>query len=209
VCLGASGLGGVNHLAGGGNSTTMADKQKSGGGSVSWDVTLEDGKHALKFSHNSITGNRIVSFDGRELYKSGWMFQLVGTVKFKFDHLGKKHTGSIKIKAIGLVYEYELTVDSKTLSRLQDNAKVISRNWKFIAGDGQEHLVVLEKDVMDVWVDGEVVESKGEFVDDGTETIFQVAGKEAYIHTVQSGSTLKQILYVDEVEYPESRETRK
>ena len=46
---------------------------------------------------------------------------------------------------------------------------------------------------MDVWVDGEVVESKGEFVDDGTETIFQVGGKEACIHTVQSGSAIKQV----------------
>ena len=33
-------------------------------------ATRPAARHALKFSHNSITGNRIVSFDGRELYKS-------------------------------------------------------------------------------------------------------------------------------------------
>jgi len=184
-------------------------------------LELQDGKHELKFVHNTITGSRVVSLDGRELHKSGWMYELVGTVPFEFDNLGKKHKGVITIeppskaadgdrqrsRQTTLSFWYRLTVDGKTLNRLKENAKITSRNWKFQL-DGQEHFVVLEKDVMDVWVDGEVVESKGEFVDDGTETIFQVGGKEACIHTVQSGSAIKQVLYINDVVYPESREAR-
>ena len=51
--------------------------------------------------------------------------------------------------------------------------------------------VPAEKDVMDVWVDGAIVESKGEFCDDGTETIFKVGGKEAYIHTVSPAAAAR------------------
>ena len=45
--------------------------------------------------------------------------------------------------------------------------------------------------------------AQGEFVDDGTETHFKVGGVDSLIHTTQVGNAIKQILYVDDVEYPE------
>lgn len=64
------------------------------------------GRHTIGFQHNTISGNREVYLDGKELYKSGWMFKLVGTVNFKFETLGKKHVGQIKITVGGMNYMY-------------------------------------------------------------------------------------------------------
>eukprot|EP00039_Didymoeca_costata_P031285 m.34002 g.34002 ORF g.34002 m.34002 type:complete len:194 (-) comp8648_c0_seq1:112-693(-) len=186
---------------------SAADTRKTTGGSISWDVTLEDGKHKIVFLHNTLTGNRIVQYDGKELYRSGWMFKLVGSVRFKIKVNKRIHSGLITIKVQGISYEYQLTIDGKSLSRLQDVAREISKTWR-VNLDGTQHLIVLEKDVMDVWVDGEIVNSTGEFVDDGTETSFIVAGKDAYIHTASNGTMLTQTLYINDVEYKASNESR-
>lgn len=89
------------------------------------------------------------------------------------------------------------------MSRLEDVARIVSRTWKVDVGGG-EHQVVLEKDVMDVWVDGSVVDATSEFVDDGTEMHFSVAGHSAVIHTVREGTKLVQVLYIDDIEHAEA-----
>ena len=96
-----------------------------------------------------------------------------------------------------------LTVDGKSMSRLEDVARVVSRTWKVDVAGG-EHQVVLEKDVMDVWVDGAIADVSSEFVDDGTEMHFSVAGHSAVIHTVREGTKLVQVLYIDDVEHADS-----
>jgi hypothetical protein len=62
---------------------------------------------------------------------------------------------------------------------------------------------------MDVWVDGAVVESRGEFMDGGTETHFTLAGQEAVIETIAEGTKIVQVLFVNELEYPECMDKRR
>jgi hypothetical protein len=62
---------------------------------------------------------------------------------------------------------------------------------------------------LDIWVDGQRQESAGEFVDDGTETHFQIDGHSAYVKTVSSGKRREGILHtliVDQTEVPEAAE---
>nr|XP_042137411.1 dnaJ homolog subfamily C member 14 isoform X1 [Peromyscus maniculatus bairdii] len=64
-----------------------------------------------------------------------------------------------------------------------------------------------EKNSMDVWCNGEIIESAGEFVDDGTETHFSVGSHDCYIKAVSSGKRREGIIHtliVDNREIPES-----
>lgn len=75
--------------------------------------------------------------------------------------------------------------------------------------DGQMYRIVLEKDTLDIWVNGKKVEMAGEFVDDGTETHFALGSQPAYIKAVSSGKRRGGIvhsLYVEEHEIPEYKE---
>ena len=47
--------------------------------------------------------------------------------------------------------------------------------------DGQMCRVVMERDTLDVWVNGSKAETAGEFTDEGTETHFAVNGAPAHI----------------------------
>ena len=97
---------------------------KRSGEKLSWEVRLKDGKHTISFSHNTLSGNRVVRLDGRELWSSGWMFKLIGDTPFTFEHMKQTHHCSIKILPTGgLAYTYQLSVDGKTLTRIEDLAR--------------------------------------------------------------------------------------
>ena len=54
---------------------------------------------------------------------------------------------------------------------------------------------------MEMYLDGDRLHAQGEFVDDGTETHFEVGGQPAYVHTTSSGSKsgkMQHTLYVNE-----------
>ena len=56
---------------------------------------------------------------------------------------------------------------------------------------------------MEIFVDGDKVEAEGEFVEDGTETHFQVSGLPCYVLTssiLQKGGKLQHALFVNEEE---------
>ena len=72
--------------------------------------------------------------------------------------------------------------------------------------EGNMYRIVLEKDTLDVWVNGKKVETAGEFTDDGTETHFTIANQPAYIKAESSGNKRKGIIHklcVQEAEVPE------
>ena len=45
--------------------------------------------------------------------------------------------------------------------------------------------MVLEKDTLDIWVNGYKVEMAGEFTDEGTETHFNIGSQPAYVKAVR------------------------
>lgn len=84
--------------------------------------------------------------------------------------------------------------------------------WDIALSDGKhriqfEHGTTTEKDTMEVWVNGVVVETAGEFVDDGTETHFTWANHTCYIKAISSGKKKDGIIHsliIDSNEIPET-----
>ncbi|XP_059184105.1 fas apoptotic inhibitory molecule 1-like [Centropristis striata] len=154
-----------------------------------WDVALSDGVHRIEFAHGTTTGKRIVSVNGQEAVRRDWMFKLVGKETFT---VGSSNTrATIVIEAIsGFAYEYTLEVDGKSLQKFIDNRAKTSKTW-LLKVDGEDCRVVLEKDTMDIWCNGQKMETMGEFVDDGTETHFTLGEHECCIKAAASGGKKK------------------
>ena len=75
--------------------------------------------------------------------------------------------------------------------------------------DGSMYRIVLEKDTLDVWVNGVKVETAGEFTEDGTETHFAIGDQPAYILAVSSGNKREGLIHslvVHETVVPEYEE---
>ncbi|CAL1541717.1 unnamed protein product [Lymnaea stagnalis] len=170
-----------------------------------WELALSDGVHKVEFEHGTTSGKRVIRVDGKEIYRQDWMFKLVGREHFQVA----KAKCVITIEAVsGFAYEYSLEVNGKPLKKFRENQSKIMKTWTlYIAG--KDTRVVLEKDTLDVWVNGSKVETTGEFVDDGTETHFEVGSYSAYIKAITTGKRRDGIvhqLYVDGAEVPLAKE---
>lgn len=170
---------------------------------ATWDIALSDGKHKIQFEHGTTTGKRVILVDNVEVIRHNWMFRLVG--KESFNVGGKRAT--IHIEAVsGFQYEYTLEVDGKPLKKFVENRRKTAKVWAFLL-DGIETRMVLEKDTMEVWVNGVVVETAGEFVDDGTETHFTWGNHTCYVKAISSGKKRDGIIHsliIDGNEIPET-----
>lgn len=170
-----------------------------------WEVSLSDGIHTVKFEHGTTTGKRVIYVDSREIVRHNWMFKLVGKECFKIG----KTSAHISIEAVsGFAYEYTLYLDGKPLKKFSEDRKKSAKVWTLVL-DGVETRVVLEKDLMDVWVNGEVLETAGEFGDEGTETHFSIRGHACYIKAVSSGKRREGIIHsllIDGQQIPENME---
>ncbi|KAL1781658.1 fas apoptotic inhibitory molecule 1 isoform X1 [Sigmodon hispidus] len=169
-----------------------------------WDVALSDGVHKIEFEHGTTSGKRVVYVDGKEEIRKEWMFKLVGKETFYVGAAKTKAT--INIDAVsGFAYEYTLEIDGKSLKKYMENRSKTTNTW-VLHLDGEDLRVVLEKDTMDVWCNGQKMETAGEFVDDGTETHFSVGNHNCYIKAVSSGKRREGIIHtliVDNREIPE------
>ncbi|KAK7482060.1 hypothetical protein BaRGS_00026644 [Batillaria attramentaria] len=167
-----------------------------------WEISLSDGVHKIEFEHGTTTGKRVIRVDGEEIYRTDWMFKLVGKEHFT---VGKAKC-AITIDAVsGFAYEYTMDVNGKPLKKFQENQSKIMKTWAaYVAGVPTR--IVLEKDTLDVWVNGKKVETTGEFVDDGTETHFEIDSTHAgYIKATSSGRRKEGIvhqLFINDAEIP-------
>ncbi|UJR23683.1 hypothetical protein I4U23_026666 [Adineta vaga] len=170
-----------------------------------WQVALSDGIHKVEFEHGTTSGKRVIRIDGKETLRRDWLFKLVGKEPFKIG----KHQCTINIDAIsGFAYEYTLDVDGKPLEKFSENRSKISRTWT-LSLDGVDYRVVLEKDTLDVWVNGQRIEANAEFTEDGTETAFDIAGHAAILKAVSTGyrrQGINHVLFVDGNEIPIAKE---
>ncbi len=108
----------------------------------------------------------------------------------------------------GFAYEYSLDVDGKPLEKFSENRSKISRTWT-LKLDGVDYRVVLEKDTLDLWVNGQRVETEAEFTDEGTETSFDISGHPAILKAISSGfhrAGINHVLFVDGKEIPVAKE---
>lgn len=172
-----------------------------------WEVALSDRVHTIEFEHGTTTGKRVISVDGKEILRRDWMFKLVGKETFM---VGKANTkATINIDAVsGFAYEYTLEINGKSLKKYMENRNKTTSTW-LLNLEGSDCRVVLEKDTMDVWCNGQKIETAGEFVDDGTETHFSLSEHLCCIKAVSSGSRRDGIIHtllVDGTEVPECSE---
>ncbi|XP_029696068.1 fas apoptotic inhibitory molecule 1-like [Takifugu rubripes] len=161
---------------------------------AAWDLDLSDGVHRIQFSHGTTTGKRLVCVNGQEVIRKDWMFKLVGKETFVVG--SSKTKATIKIEAVGgFAYEYSLEVDGKSLQRFTHDRAQTTSTW-LLNVDGQDCRVVLEKDTMDVWCNGQKMETTGEFVEDGTETLFSLGEHECCIKAMSTGKKKKAIVHL-------------
>lgn len=158
------------------------------------------------FSSGTTSGKRIIRVDGKEILRRDWLFKLVGKESFKIG----RHQCTVNIDAIsGFAYEYTLDVDGKPLEKFSENRSKISRTWTLTL-DGVDYRVVLEKDTLDIWVNGQRIDAEAEFVEDGgTQTVFDIAGHSAVLKAVSTGfrrSGINHALFVDDNEIPVAKE---
>ncbi|KAF3688362.1 Fas apoptotic inhibitory molecule 1 [Channa argus] len=158
-----------------------------------WEVALSDGLYRIEFAHGTTTGKRIVYVNRQEVIRKDWMFKLVGKETFTVGGANTKAT--INIEAVGgFAYEYTLEIDGKNLQKFIDNRAKTTKTW-LLKVDGEDFRVVLEKDTMDVWCNGQKMDTTGEFVDDGTETHFAVGDHECCIKATSSGKKKSGIVH--------------
>ncbi|XP_047211244.1 fas apoptotic inhibitory molecule 1-like [Girardinichthys multiradiatus] len=158
-----------------------------------WEVALSDGVYRIEFAHGTTTGKRVVYVNGTEVLRKDWMFKLVGKETFMLGRADTKAT--INIEAIsGFTYEYSLNVDGKSLQKFIDNRAKTTKTW-VVQVDGTDYRVVLEKDTMDVWCNGQKMDTTGEFVDDGTETHFLVGEHDCCIKAMSCGKKKNGIVH--------------
>ncbi|XP_028447106.1 fas apoptotic inhibitory molecule a isoform X1 [Perca flavescens] len=172
-----------------------------------WEVALSDGVHRIEFEHGTTTGKRVIYVDGKEILRRDWMFKLVGKETFS---VGKSETkATINIDAVsGFAYEYTLEINGKSLKKYMENRSKVTSTW-VLNLDGTDCRVVLEKDTMDVWCNGQNIETAGEFVDDGTETHFSLGDHNCCVKAVSSGKRRDGIIHtllVDGTEIAECTE---
>ncbi|XP_054162280.1 fas apoptotic inhibitory molecule 1-like [Oppia nitens] len=163
-----------------------------------WEVPLPDKVHRIEFEHGTTTGKRILKLDGQDIVRRDWMFKLVGSELF--DIKGDDHQVLAKCEILinastGFTYEYSLFVNGKQLKKFKEIQSKVMCIW-IVEVNNTMFRVALEKETLDIWVNGSKAESNHEFADEGTEMHFLIDGQhKAVVKTISSGNKKEGIVY--------------
>uniref|UniRef100_A0A336MHE8 CSON014808 protein n=1 Tax=Culicoides sonorensis TaxID=179676 RepID=A0A336MHE8_CULSO len=137
----------------------------------------------------------------REILRRDWMFKLVGEDVFYVDE-GKRCI--IRVDPLpGFKYNYLLFVDGKSYEQYTESLSKALKTWE-ITLNGKSYRIVLEKDTLNVYLNGFLRHETAEFIDGGTETEFE---QDAHVFklTATTSGTKRGIVYtltVDGTEVP-------
>lgn len=148
-----------------------------------WNIALPDGKYKIEFEHGTTSGRRVIRVNDKEIFRENWMFKLVGNESFM---IGKNKCVITIESASGFAYEYSLAVNGKSYDKFCENQSKILQAWVFSVAN-ETFRCVLEKNTMDVWVNGKRLDVEPEFIENGTETRFEINGSQCRLVTVSSG----------------------
>ncbi|CAG9863313.1 unnamed protein product [Phyllotreta striolata] len=144
-----------------------------------WSVPLLDGVHTVEFEHGTTSGKRVLRVDGNEILRREWMFKLVGDEDF---YLGKQEAKCVlKVDPMPhFSFSYSLFVDGKPLRKFTEKQSQSIRNWSVII-EGKRYRVVFEKQTLNIYVNGQLVDAESTFIANGTEMKFEMGSSTAVI----------------------------
>ncbi|VDM14760.1 unnamed protein product [Wuchereria bancrofti] len=92
------------------------------------------------------------------------------------------------------LYEYTLEVNGKSYEKFREEVAKKLKSWTTIL-DGQETRICLDKGTMDIWVNGQKMNTAGEFLEDGTKTHFEIGHNICYVKATSSGNKKLGFIY--------------
>ena len=101
-----------------------------------------------------------------------------------------------------------MEVDGKPIEKFTENRSKIDRTWTLNL-NGEDIRVVLQKDTLDIWVNGQRIDAEAQFSEEGTETNFDIAGHPAVLKAISTGyrrTGVNHALFVDGREIPLAKE---
>ncbi|KAG5891100.1 hypothetical protein JTB14_036991 [Gonioctena quinquepunctata] len=149
-----------------------------------WSVPLLDGVHTVEFEHGTTTGKRVLRVDGNELFRREWMFRLVGEEHF---YMGKQQTKCVLTvdPMPHFMFGYSLYIDGKPLQKFTEKQSQTIRSWAVIV-ECKRYRIVFERQTLNVYVNGHIVETENVFVSNGTEMTFDLGNSTAVIKAIST-----------------------
>ncbi|XP_022912991.1 fas apoptotic inhibitory molecule 1 [Onthophagus taurus] len=144
-----------------------------------WSVPLYDGVHTIEFDHGTTSGKRVLRVDGQELFRRDWMFKLVGDEKFT---IGTNNTlCEIKVDPLpNFSFGYSLYINGEPLEKFVEKQNRSLKSWAVVS-NGKRFRIVFEKSTLNVWINGEQIETENDFTELGTEMKFLLDDQDAFI----------------------------
>ncbi|XP_050097989.1 fas apoptotic inhibitory molecule 1 isoform X1 [Anopheles aquasalis] len=153
-----------------------------------WRVPMYGKVYEIEFEHGTASGKRVLWIDKQEVFRRDWMFKLVGEDMFKLED----KRCIIRVDPLpGFRYSYSLFVDGKSFEQFTECQAKALKTWETKLGDNCYRIVlgravgafcvgylltayskISEKNTLNIYVNGKLIEENGEFVDGGTDTTF-------------------------------------
>uniref|UniRef100_A0A182W246 Fas apoptotic inhibitory molecule n=1 Tax=Anopheles minimus TaxID=112268 RepID=A0A182W246_9DIPT len=168
-----------------------------------WRVPMYGKVYEIEFEHGTASGKRVLWIDKQEIFRRDWMFKLVGEDMFKLED----KRCIIRVDPLpGFRYSYSLFVDGKSYEQFTESQAKALKTWEAKLGDNF-YRIVLEKNTLNIYVNGKLIEENGEFVEGGTDTTFIEDSNTFVLSARTSGNKREGIVHrltVNGTEVPDS-----
>ncbi|KAL1394970.1 hypothetical protein pipiens_011580 [Culex pipiens pipiens] len=156
-----------------------------------WRVPMHGQIYEIEFEHGTASGKRVLWIDKQEIFRRDWMFKLVGEDMFRLED----KRCIIRVDPLpGFKYSYSLYVDGKSYEQFTESQAKALKTWEVNLGDNF-YRIVLEKNTLNIYVNGKLIEENGEFVDGGTDTTFIEDGNRFVLSARTSGNKRQGIVH--------------
>ncbi|XP_055600178.1 fas apoptotic inhibitory molecule 1 [Uranotaenia lowii] len=156
-----------------------------------WRVPMHGKVYEIEFEHGTTSGKRVLWIDKEEIFRRDWMFKLVGEDMFKLED----KRCIIRVDPLpGFKYSYSLFVDGKSYEQFTESQAKALKTWEVNLGDNF-YRIVLEKNTLNIYVNGKLIEENGEFVEGGTDNTFIEDGNTFVLRARASGNKREGIVH--------------
>ncbi|KAF1762985.1 hypothetical protein GCK72_011250 [Caenorhabditis remanei] len=169
--------------------------------SATWHVPVNGKLHKIGFEHVVMVGVGIIRVDDK-------------IVLHESSYPGKPARDTFKVSGVNCIikvqeisehiFQANLEVDGRSFKDYQEqfNQKFIT--WKPITVAGKDVSVVLDKETLEVWRDGNAIDTTRDFTESGIATFFQLDSTPCKILSdgTSGKRTMTHILYANDVEVP-------